>query len=484
MWRVLLAGAAAIVACALAPVAHAGGPAITLGVAEDTVKQPDPVVAQVRMRLLRLAGFSAVRITSQWLPGDLAPPNDQLEMLRTVTGAAQLAGVRVYVSVYSPGSKTTPLTPEARSEFSRYAAALVQNVPLIDNVIVGNEPNLNRFWLPQFNPDGSDAAAPAYLTLLAQTYDAIKAADPSVTVWGGALAPRGNDKPNGTRPTHSPTLFIRDLGAAYRASGRTAPVMDGFSFHPYPDNSSQSPDTRHPNITTIGLADYDKLVRLLGQAFDSTSQLGTALPILYDEFGIESQIPKGKLKLYTGNEPTTTKPVTEATQATFYQRGLQLAFCQPNVVGVLLFHSQDEAARVSWQSGVYYADGTPKSSLRAVRDALQRTRGGSVARCQGLGLDVTPTLVRFPTQVEFTDGLRDVRLRCDLDCIWELRATRSDTSGTAAIRRGYARAGTTVTASLGAAKLGSGTFTLQLTLTHPVNPGLPVQRQSAELRLP
>ena len=31
---------------------------MSLGVAEDTVKQPDPVVAQVRMRLLRLAGFS------------------------------------------------------------------------------------------------------------------------------------------------------------------------------------------------------------------------------------------------------------------------------------------------------------------------------------------------------------------------------------------------------------------------------------------
>src|SRR5262245_13442701 len=452
MWRALLAGAAAVIAFAAAPVAHAGGPTMTLGVAEDTVKVSDPVLAQVRMHLLRLAGFTAVRITSQWLPGDVAPPNDQLEMLRTVTGAAKLTGVRVYVSVYSPGSKTTPLTPEARSQFTQYAAALVRAVPLIDNVIVGNEPNLNRFWLPQFNPDGSDAAAPAYLTLLAQTYDAIKAADPGVTVWGGALAPRGNDKPNGTRPTHSPTVFIRDLGTAYRASGRTTPVMDGFSFHPYPDNSSQSPDTRHPNITTIGLADYDKLVRLLGVAFDGTAQAGSTLPILYDEFGIESQIPKGKLKLYTGTEPTTTKPVTESTQATYYQRGLRLAFCQPNVVGVLLFHSQDEAARLSWQSGVFYADGTPKSSLRAVRDALQRTRGGSIARCQGLGLDVSPTLVRFPTQSEFTDGNRDVNLRCDLDCVWELRATREDTGGTAAIRRGYARADTTVTATLKGAK--------------------------------
>jgi hypothetical protein len=485
MWRLPLTLGLTVLALAAATgPAHAGGPGLTLGVAEDTVKQPDPVVAQVKMRLLRLAGFSAVRITSQWLPGDLAPPNDQLEMLRVVTGAAKLAGVRVYVSVYQPGSRTTPLTPEARAEFAQYAATLVTAVPLADDVIVGNEPNLNRFWLPQFNPDGSNAAAPAYLQLLAQTYDAIKAADPGVTVWGGALAPRGNDNPKGTRHTHSPTKFIRDLGIAYRAGGRTAPVMDGFTFHPYPDNSSQSPDTRHPNISTIGLADYDKLVRLLGVAFDGTAQAGSTLPILYDEFGIESIVPKGKLKHYTGTEPTTTKPVSEALQATYYQRGLRLAFCQPNVVGMLLFHSQDEHARLSWQSGVYYADGTPKSSLRAVRDALERTRGGSVARCPGLGLDVQPTALRFPTQDDFAKGERDVRLRCDLDCAWELRATRSATGGTAAVRRGYARAGTAVVASLRGARLGSGAYRLQLTLVHPVNPGVPALRESAELQLP
>ena len=471
-------------ALALAGSAHGGGPALSLGVAEDTVKVPDTVGATVRMRLLRLAGFQAVRITSQWLPGQTAPPNDQLAMLRTVSGAAQLTGVRVYVSVYHPGSRTTPSTPEARSEFTQYAAALAQAVPGFDDLIVGNEPNLNRFWLPQFNPDGSNAAAPAYLALLTQAYDAIKAVDPGIRVWGGALAPRGADNPNGSRHTHSPTKFIRDLGTAYRASGRQAPVMDGFAFHPYPDNSSQSPNTPHPNTTTIGLADYGKLIALLGEAFDGTAQAGSALPILYDEFGIESTIPKGKAKHYNGNEPVTTKPVPEATQASHYQRGLGLAFCQPNVVGILLFHSQDEAALLSWQSGVYYADGTPKSSLRAVRDALERTRGGSVARCDGLGLDVAPTTLRFPTQAEFSQGARDVRVRCSLDCVWELRATLTDTGGTAAIRRGYGRAGVALKPTLQGASLGQGAFRLQLTLTHPVNPGLPAVRESAELTLP
>ena len=92
-----------------------------------------------------------------------------------------------------------------------------------------------------------------------------------------ALAARR--RPRGRHaPTHSPTKFIQELGVAYRASGRDRPVMDALSIHPYPDNSSQPPTTAHPNTTTIGIADYDKLVALLGQAFDGTAQPGSAAP--------------------------------------------------------------------------------------------------------------------------------------------------------------------------------------------------------------
>ena len=70
-----------------------------------------------------------------------------------------------------------------------------------------------------------------------------------VEVYGGAVSPRGSDRPDGIRPTHSPTLFIRELGLAYRASGRTRPVMDAYVQHVYADNSSQSPTVAHPNTT-------------------------------------------------------------------------------------------------------------------------------------------------------------------------------------------------------------------------------------------
>ena len=480
MFRRLLPFAAAL---AVAPSALAAGPAMSFGAAEDVVRSPDLVSAKARMTVFRLAGYTAIRVTSQWLPGQVAPPDSELGILRNVAVAAQLAGVKVYISVYPSGSRSTPLTPEARSQFAANLTVLAQQLPSVDDVIVGNEPNLNRFWLPQFNPDGSDAASPAYLALLALSYDTLKAVDPKLRVWGGALAPRGVDRPGTGRDTHSPVKFLKDMGTAYRASRRALPIMDGLAFHPYADSSGQSPDTPHPKSTTIGLADYDRLIQALATAFDGTAQAGTTLPVLYDEFGVESQIPAGKAKAYTGSEPSTTRPVDEATQGQYYGRALQLAFCQPNVTGILLFHSQDEATLSSWQSGVYYADGTPKTSFYAVRDALSRARGGSIARCEGLGLDVSATNVQFPTQVELRRGSRDVRFRCSLDCAWVLRASRAAGGSTLARVTGYGRAGVPLVASLRGRRLGTGAVRFSLTLTHPVNPGVPQLRESRTLSL-
>src|SRR5207244_5203314 len=117
---------------------------------------------------------------------------------------------------------------------------------------------------------------------------------------------------------HSPTVFIRDIGQAYRTSGRTLPIMDEFDIHPYEDDSSVPPTATHPTTTTIALADYDKLVALLGEAFDGTAQPGSTLPIFYGEFGGEAQIPPAKAVLYTARQLTcTVQPVPEPPEQTY-----------------------------------------------------------------------------------------------------------------------------------------------------------------------
>ncbi len=467
---------------AVATVAQ-GGPGMVVGTVDDIVKQDTPAAAKAKMDLLKAAGFDAVRISSIWAPGLTAPGAEEQRQLANVASAARADGMRVYVAVYNFGSKTTPLTAADQDAFAAYAAAVARQNPSFRDFIVGNEPNLNRFWLPQFGPDGGDVAAPAYETLLAKTYDALKTVDPKLNVIGVAVSPRGIDRPGTGRDTHSPTVFLADLGAAYRASGRTKPIMDQLGINVYGENSSTPPSFAHPNTTPIGLADYAKLVALLGKAFDGTAQPGSTLPIFYGEYGVETRIPPDKAKLYTGTEPSTTKPVDEATQASYYHDAMAIAFCQPNVTGILLLHAVDEPALDRWQSGVYYADGTPKASLAGVRDAARAVRGGVIAKCQGL--EITPTAtVSYPRGAALRKLPLTLKVRCDVDCNYLARLEKLPAHSTTLAVSGKAQAGVLTTIALPKRRVAPGRYRFTLRLTAPVNVGPPARLASPPVSIP
>ena len=308
-------------------------------------------------------------------------------MLRNASAAAQLDGVRLVVSIYPRDWRSAPLTSRARGQFASYAASIAKEFPAIRDFIVGNEPNLNLFWMPQFGMDGSDLAARSYELLLARTYDALKLVSDDVNVIGGALASHGQDKPGSLRPTHSPTMFIKDLGAAYRATKRTRPIMDMFAIHPYLIPSKLPPTFAHPLTTTIGVADYPKLVKLLTGAFRGTAQRGETLPIVYDEFGYQSKIPQALRFVYSHlSSKAAADAIPESLQAKYYAKAFALAACQPTVAGMLIFHVVDERDARAWQSGLYYGNGRPKTSLPAVRAAALAAQTGTLAEC-GQGQD-------------------------------------------------------------------------------------------------
>jgi hypothetical protein len=382
----IAASAAVLATLMVVSVAFAGGSGMTIGAVEDAAKWGAPAT---KMNLARQAGFSAVRMTMQWSSGQVAPSAGELQNTRNAAEASRAAGMEPIVAIYNSGSSSTPADDASRSQFVQFATTVAAGLPAVRRFVVGNEPNLNRYWMPQFNADGSDAAAPAYEALLAATYDAIKATRPDAVILGGALSSRGEDSPTSIRPTHSPTTFIRDLGAAYRASGRTTPIMDVFDQHVYEDYSAMPPSFEHPTSSTIAVSDYGKLVTLLGQAFDGTAQPGSTLPVFYGEYGVESIIPAAKASLYTGSEPAATQAVPEATQAALYREAFKVAYCQPNVVGIMVFHVSDESALAAWQSGPYYADDSPKSSLAGIRDAATASRAGTLTTCP----DLTPPTV-------------------------------------------------------------------------------------------
>jgi len=353
-----------------------------VGTVDDALAQDGRGFAQAQVDVSRDAGFDAAAVSATWHRGQRRPPASLLRVLRNVGAATKRARMKLAVVVWHGLSRDTPRGPSERADFAAYSAAVVEALPRLRFLIVGNEPNLSTFWRPQFGGGGRDVAARAYADLLARTYDAVKAERPGVRVLGGTLSPRGGDRPGGIRPTHSPTAFIRDLGAAYRASGRHRPLMDAFAFHPYMEASRLPPTGRHPRNTTITIADYPKLVALLDEAFHGTAQPGERLPIYYTEFGVQTRVPSQKRRFYVDlDSPARRDAVPFRLQAAYYRRALKLAYCQPTVRGLFVFHTFDEAGLGGWQSGLYFADRTPKPSLPAFKRAVADLRNGRFPPC-------------------------------------------------------------------------------------------------------
>jgi hypothetical protein len=110
-----------------------------------------------------------------------------------------------------------------------------------------------------------------------------------------------------------------------------------------------------------------------------------------------------------------------------YREAMQMTFCQPTALGILLFHIQDEAALSGWQSGLYYVDGTAKTSLLPVRGDAFDVHRGIVAGCPGLQL--TPKLVITTGKPDKT-GIK-VTLTCSLDCTYTVTLDARRLTGTA-----------------------------------------------------
>src|SRR5262245_887938 len=217
MIRVMLV--AALVAAVLAGGAWAlflrssdDGHGLVVGALEDGVKIPQPELADQRVAFGSDAGFDALNVTTAWAPGQTAPDPGELQILRNVAKAAEKRGIALLITAYAARSGDAPRTPEEQAAYAQFLASIARALPSVRNFAVWNEPNINRFWLHQFDEAGNDIAARDYASLLAHSYDALKAVSPKIDVYGGNLAPRGFDDAGSPRPTHSPTTFIRDMG--------------------------------------------------------------------------------------------------------------------------------------------------------------------------------------------------------------------------------------------------------------------------------
>jgi hypothetical protein len=365
---------------------------IAWGAADDASKYSDDGGAWF---YTQLKGANLTQ--NRWTVGyDQSNPTaiKELPFLERAAPKAQAAGVRVILSLYSvKGSEHDPVL------FCEWAKRVVQaaNQWGIHDFIVGNEVNTRLYWSPQKDTSGRDVAAPAYLALLATCYDGIHAVDPQANVIGMGLSPRAS-----TGESNEPLVFLRDVGKAYRASGRKTPIMDQLSVHPYPSPSSPTdgPEVGYDNPNRFGVPNLDRVKQAVYDAFNGTGQPTTlnGLTFVIDEVGWQTDTT-GRPG-YVNAENVTV--LTEQKQADFVRAMITKYFaCDSTVVGVQLFLLVDEKYRNGrnesnqyvgggWQSGLLTAGGEGVSQPKRAYTAAGPLFGAGRAACTGAQIEWSP----------------------------------------------------------------------------------------------
>jgi hypothetical protein len=240
-------------------------------------------------------------------------------------------------------------------------------------------------------------------------------------VIGVGLSPRGNDNPGASSNSSiSPVRWIKALGDAYRASGRTKPLFDEWSWHCYPNVNTDEVEAGYawPNTGCVNAA---RVKLALWDAFHGTGQptlpgypasgsgttlFGSTARMFVDETGWQADTTG--LPGYVNNE--NVPPVSDAKQAEDYEKLVHLANCEPTLTDFHIFHEIDEADRTGFQSGVLHPDFAERPSAAGTPSSVQHALLADAGSCSGgvwgtLGSflysssAVVPDYKRFPYQV-------------------------------------------------------------------------------------
>jgi hypothetical protein len=331
---------AAIVVLRPSPAPRA--PQLLVGVADDTLKWTRNPLAVVRWQ--KALGAQAVRV---WVPwnGEALPVGPRLDELRRAEAAAKETHVVLAVFGFAPD---TPVTPAAQRTFCAYAQRALAIVPSASAIVVWNEANSPAYW---------KGSAAQYEALLARCYDVLHR--PGLTVL------------DSTASAHAPEFFLRGVVSAYRASGRTRPLVDAFGHNPYPASSTEPPDTAHPT-GFVGEGDYARLARVLREGF------GGPQDVWYLEDGFQSAVPARLARHYHGRENVAT--VDPALQARRLGTAIRLAACQQHVRAFFNFELVDETRLTGWQSGLVWRGVHRKPAAEAFAAAARQAAAGCPAR--------------------------------------------------------------------------------------------------------
>jgi hypothetical protein len=460
----------AVLAAACAALTLAGAASsTTFGVADDAGKYAEDHGASFFNMLTEL-GMTENRIAVFWDPANPTTIAEQEFLDRSILQAMR-RGIDVIFAIYPLKARALVDTSNGVELFARYAATVAERYPYVRKIICLNEGNQPRFHQPQFDEAGNGISGFVQEKAMAACYDALKAVDPGITVIGFGLSPRGNDDFDAvSNVSHSPIRFLKEVGEAYRASGRTKPIADDISVHCYPNVNTDAPSVGYP-WPKIGCVNFDRFKQAWWDAFHGTAQplfreagdasAGPFVRIYVDEVGYQVRVRNDKAALYSGAENVPL--LDETTQGNYYAQLIAMMACDPSVALLNFFHAVDETNLAAWQSGVVMPDGTRRASFAAVRDAILANQ-----ECRGKENEWRHVDRVVGARVVFKGLPRAFVVRADEGFSYDVKITRPSSTRRLTGASGQGDAARDVLFKL--PRMRAGTYQLRITLRAETNP--------------
>jgi hypothetical protein len=390
------------IAFAAAAPAHAAR-SMDIGIADDRVllKGTD-AEATAAVEQWQKLGIDTVRIHAVW--GTIAPDNKAKKMpagfdprdpndlhynfgpldraihLVTSRGMKVLLVPTGYGPVWGssePGKGKGQWKPDP-AKFTAFATALARRFgDRVDQYIIWNEPNQPLWLQPQAVCKGKRCTTFAphlYRRIVLKAGPAIRSADPGAKIIVGALAPRGQNVTK-TNSKIRPLQFMRDMGCVnsrYKrvrsgdCRGFSAPVVDGFAYHPNGITLGPTVKSRHPDDAQI--ADLGRLVHALDgvtKAGGLKPRTGKRLNFWFDEYD------------YQTSPPDPFAGVKLSTQNAWLQQAASMAWASSRVTNLTQYVWEDEPYRKGGagnQGGLRFINGKAKPSLAGFRAPFVPTR--------------------------------------------------------------------------------------------------------------
>ncbi|CAB5034645.1 unannotated protein [freshwater metagenome] len=403
----LLAAAVALVA----PAAAGAGATMKTGVADDGLMQRTDGRAEPTAAIWQASGVEQSRVAVVWElvapdPSSVRKPKGfdarnpdspdyNWTSVDTAVTALRARGIKVELSVTTPApiwassvpSRHEPTYKPQPDEFADFVHAVaVRYGSRIASYALINEPNLWQWLTPQWSCSGATesscvAASPEiYRELFRAGYSAIKEVQPSTPVWGGSLAPLGGPTRNDAHSSIGPLLFLRRLGCVTDdfLRDRSGPgcrnfrpvTFDALAHHPH--SAWRAPNSSNDVADSVTIGTIPRLTSTIDRIQSrggvlNGSVVGAAsktkrLDVEIDEYGVQT------------NPPDEWSGVSLRNQDNYLQEAAYMMWKNSRVKLFSQYLWQDEpldkvsVTAGSWQSGLYFADGTAKPSAASFRN--------------------------------------------------------------------------------------------------------------------